>query len=126
MSAQDDENPTFLNFEFVDVNSDAETSASGQLRNVGALAESSDPKPGPSTTPIRSVPKGSGLAFFIEDQNSDSDLDRSNHLRPYLPIAQRHMQESFPPTPSFNYQFYSLFFLYYKITPLYEHGSIIL
>jgi len=72
MSSKDDENP-LLDFEFFEDTSDTETSASGSGR-PGASTDS--PKPGPSGTPIRSVPKGSGLAFFIEDQNSDSDFDR--------------------------------------------------
>ena len=69
MSNQDGGDPPVVDFDFVGL-------TSADANEPGPGRETSSPVPGPSKTPIRSVPKGSGLAFFIEEDNSESETER--------------------------------------------------
>ena len=77
-TGSESEGTSFLDLPCVDV-VDTEmadlTSGPSSSSAVGSSTFAS-PKPGPSKTPIRSVPKGSGLVFYMEDEASESDTER--------------------------------------------------
>jgi hypothetical protein len=75
-TGSESEGPSFLDLPGVDVVDMTDlTSGPGSSSAVHSSTRAS-PKPGPSKTPIRSVPKGSGLVFYMEEEASESDSER--------------------------------------------------
>ena len=72
--------PSLLDFPGIDVVDMSDTSTDILSRTVlGSPPDSmSSPRPGTSAIkpPVRSVPKGSGLAFFMEEETSESESER--------------------------------------------------